>query len=215
MSSNGRVISIVSAVLFVLSGWCGTFSALPVQAATSQKKPPGLHYVFAHQYLPRALFANPQLGLGLALSYNREKALLSLWNHCQKNASEPQKNDEPTGLAITGGTTGSNTAIAVITMPQPREMADAYYVCVVTTFAADAGGEPRAADIAYYTLEKTVSLTPPSGGYATAGQPEPVPTILGKWDKKGGHANFGPGPAPDSPNEFVAAVLKLHTDNAR
>lgn len=200
--------------LFLFIGWCGAVPVFPARAAPAEKKQPGLHYIFAHQYLPRILFGDPQLGLGLALRYDRSKMLETMWNHCRKSASETQKNDEPTGLAVTGGTVGSGIAVAVITMPPPKDMADAYYVCVVTAFTPGPDGTPRAGNVAYYTLEKTFSLSQITDRKPT-GTTEPAPTILGQWDKRGNHANFGPGPAPDSPDAFVSAALKMHSQGFR
>jgi hypothetical protein len=187
----------------------------PAQAASPGKELPSFPYVFAHQYLPQSLYADPQLGLALAFSRDRQDLLLKMWDHCRQGAPELKKNADPAGVAVVGGRIADNTALACIIMPRPQQTPEAYYICVLTSFTVDGDGAPRAGDIAYYTLEKSIRLNLPPGVQAPSGQAETVPTVIGSWDKDRTHANHGQGPAPDAPGDFVSVVLDLHAKKIR
>jgi hypothetical protein len=138
-----------------------------------------------------------------------------MWDHCREVAPELKRNADPAGVAVDGGRIADNASIAVITMPRPHVIGEAYYICVITAFTVDGDGTPRAGDIAYYTLEKSLRLNILPGAKEPAEQTETVPTVIGGWDKDQRHLNYGRGPAPESPEDFVAAVLKLHAGKAR
>jgi hypothetical protein len=214
MERRNRVVLFLSVICFVfLGGYGGVRSASP-QPAAPRKELPSFHYLFAHNQLPKVLHANPQLGLALAFSTDRQDLLLRIWGHCREIFPEFERNNDPAGLAVKGETIADDVAIAVITMPQPHNTPEAYYICVITRFTLGNGGAATALDIDYYTLEKSINLFGPSGN-GPAGQTESVPTVIGSWDKDHNHSNYGEGPAPDSPDEFVSAVVKLYAKKVR
>ena len=210
MNCCKRIVSFLNVAFLAFFASCFFVHAVPAQAALKQELP-SLHYVFAHQYLPHSIYAEPQLGLALAFSEKKQDLLLNIWDHCMKGAPELEKNNDPTGLSVKGGKISDDTAIAIITMPTPHESPEAYYVCVVTTFSDEGNGTLRAKDIAYYTLEKSIGDILPSD-LKTEDEQGCVPTIIGSWDKDSTHHNYGRGPAADSPDNFISAVLKLRAE---
>ena len=67
--------------LMLIFGLLGFFT--PLKAAPLNDELPSLHYIFAHKYLPNSLFAEPQLGLALAFSEDKQELLLGIWSHLQ------------------------------------------------------------------------------------------------------------------------------------
>lgn len=214
MSFNRRVALLLCLGLLTLLGGCNAARTTSAQTATPRKELPSFYYVFAHQYLPRTLHAQPQLGLALALHKDNRGLLQSMWDHCRENTPElEKKNAPPTGLTVEGGTIAANTALAVITMPKPQTTPEAYYACVITTFTTDSAGELHAQNIAYYTLEKSISFS--LDAKKAAGQAKAEPTVIGAWDKEHAHLNYGSGPAPEARDAFIAAALKIYAGKAK
>lgn len=199
-------------LLLSLFGDCGGVRNASAESAAPRKDLPSFHYLFAHNQLPRALYADPQLGLSLALSEDRKNMLLRLWEHWREQFPEFERNNAPVGLASEGGTITDDLAVAVITMPQPQSAPEAYYICVIVRFTVGDDGEAAPLDIGYYTLEKSIRLFAPDGN-EQAGQS--VPTVIGSWDKDHTHGNHGEGPAPGSLDDFLVAVLKLYLKKNR
>lgn len=189
--------------------------AAPEQSAKPQKKPPSFHYAFAHFFLPQALHDVPQIGVELAHVNGRPNLVFEIWEFFRKDHPELTDGADSTGLAIEGGRLTENTMLAVITMPPPLKSPDAYSICVLTTVLIDGDGMAHAQSIDYYTLEKGIELNLPSDGKLPADKPKTPPTVLGGWDKEHRHSNYGPGPAPGSRSDFVAAVLRLHAGKKR
>ena len=188
--------------------------AVNAPAAGSDREPPSFHYVFAHQYLPSAIYADPDLGLALAIMSDKSEFLLNVWEFCRHKLPQFEKGTDPTGLAIEAGKVDGNTAYALITMPRPQAMPEAYYIMIITNYRLEAGSLAHIEGTAYYTLEKSIELFP-SDEDGPGGKAKAIPTVIGSWDAERRHGNHGPGPAPDSPEEFMAAVLKLYTRKAR
>ncbi len=170
----------------------------------AQGSSPTFHYVFAHRCLPRDVHARPQLALALALSETNQELLLDIWKYCQQQYPKisPIK---PTNLSVMGNIVDEKTAIALITLPQPDDMLETYYVCLITTFTTQKDNTLQASEVVYYTLEKSLDLSQIFGKPA----PESAPTIIGAWTKDKAHLNFGPGPDPNNPGAFIRKVLSL------
>ena len=97
----------------------------------------------------------------------------------------------------------------------PEETPEAYYACFIVRYTVGGDKKTRATDVAYYTLEKTLSLESFLEGKknAPAGSKDAKLTVIGGWTKDGSHLNFGDGPSPDNPNDFVGAVFKLYRES--
>ncbi|MDX1537117.1 hypothetical protein [Arsukibacterium sp.] len=79
-----------------------------------------------------------------------------------------------------------NQAAVLITFPQPKNMADCFYILIVK----------KNDDFAFYTYEKTMSFE----------QNDPVKGIVGIWSKEGSHGNLGPRTYTSS-SDFIQDVL--------
>ena len=197
-------------------------------------------YFFAHRALPQTLYADPDLAVLLSLSDKRQEYLAKMWGHYWKAfssgspasasvstaASPPSSTLAPEGpTVIFSGVIGDNIAMALIAMPEPESAPEAYYCCVIVTYAVDrAAGKLLASGMSYYTLEKSVARDFPefhSGGRDASGEKnEPVKpdvtnekivaTVIGGWSKDGVHHNYGEGPPPDEPTLFLEAVFQLY-----
>lgn len=194
-------------VLLMFFSGQGVGRGAPAAGAPSKN----LRYVFAHRYLPALLHEEPQLGLSLALAKQKQELLLKMWDLCRERYPDIPS-EQPTGLSVVGERVEDGVVVALVTMPTPTETPEAYYACYIVRYTVGADKKAQATDVTYYTLEKTLSLesflegkknTPPGGKDAKL-------TVIGGWTKDGSHLNFGDGPSPDSPNDFVGAVFKLY-----
>ena len=79
-----------------------------------------------------------------------------------------------------------NQSAVLITFPQPKGLADCYYILIVKTND----------DFAFYTYEKTMSFA----------QNDPVKGVVGFWSKEGSHGNLGPR-TYTAASDFIQDVL--------
>ena len=148
------------------------------------------HYIFAHRVLPRLTLAKGEGNiLGLLFSSQAREVLLELWSHIGEDLEESERL-EAEGLDIQIEHFPGRRLVALITLPHPRGMVEAFYVSIVV----DPPGKrffflkkpPR---VRYFTLENSFNIED--------GTPR---TIFCSWviDKKGdsNHLNYGDGPAP-------------------
>lgn len=213
-SSTRRARTVGLAGLLVL---LALFSGHSVShgASTAGERSASLPYIFAHRYLPALVHEDPQIATSLAFSKRQQELLLKIWELCQESYPDAPS-QSPTDLTVTGGKLDEGVAAALVTMPSPEDMTEAYYVCVIARFIIE-GDKVKASDVAYYTLEKSISLDASAlFGLEKKASPqleEARPTVLGGWTKDGSHLNFGSGPSPDSPEDFVKAVYGLYRDS--
>ncbi|MEH8018214.1 hypothetical protein MN202_13315 [Rheinheimera muenzenbergensis] len=80
----------------------------------------------------------------------------------------------------------NNQHAVLIAFPQPRGMADCFYILIVK----------KNDDFAFYTYEKTMSFE----------QNDPVRGVVGMWSKEGSHGNLGPR-TYTSASDFIQDVL--------
>lgn len=141
------------------------------------------HYRFAYGYLKGFAFQRTE-ELRQALWSEPEGFLPWLWQQAGDGESAPCA-----GLSARTFMHGERAA-ALITLPEPEEPAEAYFVLIL--FGADPPG--------FYSLEKTEPLWFGEGEESSG-------TILGLWlpDRR---YNLGEGPPPDA-DRFVAKVLSL------
>ena len=184
-------------------------------ASAAGERAASLPYIFAHRYLPALVHEDPQIATSLAFSKKQQELLLKIWELCQERyPNAPSQN--PTDLTVTGGKLDEGVAAALVTMPPPEDITEAYYVCVIAKFSME-GGKVKVSDVAYYTLEKSISLDANALFGLEEKTPSPPrdarPTVLGGWGKDGSHLNFGSGPSPESPKDFVDSAYRLYRDS--
>lgn len=169
------------------------------------------HYAFAHRFLPSILHEHPLLGLALASPKKGPELLRMLWEDCRSAYSNLEATS-PEGLSVHGMRINDDTILALITMPSPAVSPEAYYVCVITRFQKAEDGSVHATSVGYYTLEKAGNF---DEGLGHGDKTPALPTVLGSWDKDLSHLNYGAGPSPDNPDDFISRVLLLYQETSK
>lgn len=156
------------------------------------------HYQFAHRTLPKLVFENPATVFAAIVEHNAEP-LRALWRWIGERLEPSTARIEPEGLAGQVLSLDDIAIVALITLPPPQGLAEAYFVAAV--YLHRPGEPPETATVHYFTLELTSSFsTPPIQG--------PGATMLCSWTAEGAHVNHGMGPAP-TPEGFIQAVRAL------
>lgn len=198
------ILLLVAFFVLPLTGCKRESAAADSRRPVAGKATPSLRYLFAHKYLPQALHREPRLALALALSKENEKLVMDMWQDCREQSiligAAPVP---PDGLTVAGGPINEETAGALIVMPVPLEMPEAYYAFVFIPMTEGKDGI-EAGSISYYTLERSISLTSDSGR-----------TVIGAWTADGTHLNYGTGPAPDDIEAFMRAVVGFYKAERR
>ena len=171
----------------------------------SPAQPRRQHYHFAHRALPGLLFSNPE-----RFFHTMTQEGLPFLEFAWQRSAEPQRGAETTrvrpsspsdGLALHLEQLEDGVQLALITLPPPQAMTEAYFVAAIYRPADQPG---QLSLLRYITLE--YSLNP-----ATQ---QPL-TVLGEWDSsKPIHRNWGGGPPPELA-AFRAAVFSLLQGGAR
>ncbi len=153
---------------------------------------PSPHYVFAHYALRQIALSEPLRFLAIAASPEAEQFIDAILHdvaeHCGRKTSFGAD-------AVRIHPTRVHTfPCAVIELPEPGEMAEAYMVAVVVPIdpASDEPPDMDTVQARYFTLEK---------GFSMSNEPR---TVLAEWDTSA-HANYGDGPAP-TVEAFVQAI---------
>ncbi len=210
--NNIRLLSTAGLISLLILAACFMDCGVSHSAPASSEHSPSFRYIFAHRFLPSILHQNPQLALSLALSETRQKLLVEMWERCREFHPDlsPQSS---TGMSVSGGGVEEGVAAALITMPAPEDTPEAYYACLIVRYSVD-GDTLQASTVAYYTLEKSISLNLEgllgSNKNAPTQQGNTEPTVIGAWTNGGSHVNYGSGPAPNSPDDFISAVFHLY-----
>ena len=163
----------------------------------------GHHYVFAHRALPAVFFERPQLTM-IQLVVPEEDGttfLESFWEFVGTRLDEPPMS----GAALRQETIRhGDDFIAVITLPPPQQMAEAFMVALVVQTddgnlqpEAEGGPHPGGPRCHYFTLELGV-----------AEDFETPRTVLCGWENNK-HLNYGDGPPEPTIEAFVAAIYAL------
>ncbi len=155
-----------------------TYSKTP---AKTMVLPRTQHYVFAHRMLPTLFFEEPAMFIA-TFEKGGNKFLHFLWNLLGDEASELAAES----LDYQIKRLENNTTIALITLPPPQAMTEAYFVAAVF----------RPQGNRFITLEYSFNFIEGS----------PI-TVLGEWTTTS-HLNLGDGPEPTL-EAFFEKVVNL------
>ena len=144
------------------------------------------HYVFVHRMLRDVFFDMPDKIMAILKDERRNNSLLKLWNNVA-DVVEGLSLVEPDGLCCEIKTYDGIT-IALITLPTPKNLNEAYFVALVYR-PAQPGQE---AITRFVTLEQGIDIV-----------------FLCEWGGLGMHKNMGPrcGPEVDDFFEVVCGML--------
>lgn len=169
-----RVLTIL--VALILTACSATQQNTTAPKETSQEIPDSKKvYVFQHRLLPDWTFSSD----GSFFNDLQQGDLTELKMAATKLVSEDF------AKAIKTEVFGSQDAV-LITFPQPKNMADCYYILIVK----------NQNEFAFYTYEKTMSF----------GENDPVIGVVGTWSSEGRHGNLGPRNY-SAASDFVKDVL--------
>jgi hypothetical protein len=153
------------------------------------------HYFLAKVALRVAFFRNP-LAVFASLDSNlRQQSLEGLWEIVSQNCDSlgPARfgidDLAITSLPIKGFPT------LLIQMPEPTEVAEAYFVAMVLLTPISALSPAKPSEGAYYLLERA----DPSAG---------CPTMVCGYTADGAHLNYGPGPKPTQA-KFIRVLERM------
>jgi hypothetical protein len=154
------------------------------------------HYEFAHRFLPTMAWQHPSEALVALASTQAIGYLSSLWRSLGWQLPAYER-IEPQGLNCDVRRYG-DFVIAVITLPPPVAIPEAYFTALVFSPAGSMSQDGlQQLALRYLTLEAS---------YDWSNQEER--TVLGEWTAQGGHLNYGTGPGPN-PQEFLLSVCGL------
>lgn len=149
----------------------------------AEMQPREQHYVFAHRMLMDLAFSNPDHLFTMLSGPEKRRFLADVWDRVADFLSLD------TTLSCEGLDAVVEGDLAIIRLPQPERVPEAYFVGIVRIPGRNYWlfrGKPT---IAYYTLEYTF------------GDEDEEATVLGGWNQTPGgepvHLNFGPGPRPE------------------
>lgn len=155
------------------------------------------HYMFAHAALRMAAFENPLAFLGTLASPDANEFLASLMasvsDHCRERQAQADFRVED--LIVHKVRVGSFPC-AVVEMPRPRAITEAFFAAGVVLADLSAGAPPSDVGLRYFTLEKGMHIDGASR------------TVFCEWTSSGSHLNFGEGPGP-ALGPFLEAVREL------
>lgn len=156
------------------------------------------HYTLAHHALRGVAFEHALGFFGVIASPDREAFLTELLGnvteHCRDR--EPAPDFAAADIAVHPLRLGERIC-AVIQMPPPRAVTEAYFVAAVLLVDPATVPEDQKPPVRYVTLEYGVDFAD--------GRPR---TVLCEWTADGMHVNYGDGPPPDL-RAFVEAVEAL------
>ena len=153
---------------------------------------PSLHYAFAHYALRQLALSDPLRFLAIAASPDAQRFIDSVIQDVAEQCGYKPSFD---AASVRIHPTRVNTfPCAVIELPKPKEIAEAFMVALVVQIDTSSEQPPDANEIRarYFTLEK---------GYSLSNEPR---TVLAEWDTEG-HSNYGDGPDP-TVKSFVTAL---------
>ena len=154
---------------------------------------PSPDYVFAHYALRQAALHDPLRFLTILAMPQAEQFIASVMKNVAEQCGRPTTFNAADIQIHRVRINGFPSAI--IQLPEPKEMAEAFMVALVLPM--DKSGNPppghESLQGRYFTLEK---------GFSFSGEPQ---TVLAEWTAKGARANYGNGPLA-TVAEFINAL---------
>ena len=148
------------------------------------------HYFFAHRLLPKLFHEDaPQF---FALLQRDGLRFLEFWWRQAGDIVPPEERLSADGLGYVLRPQPDSWLAAVVIMPPPQGMTEAYFVALFY--------QERTRTTRVFTLEKGVSLDPAA---------TPL-TVFCEWTADNVHRNMGPGPEPVAGLFLAAAASHLH-----
>lgn len=153
---------------------------------------PAPDYVFAHYALRQIAFSDPLRFLAIAASPEAgdfvNAVLKDVAEQCGQQTTFDAASVKIHPVRIKG------FPCAVIELPEPREIAEAFMVALVALIDTSSNEPPDPDSVRgrYFTLEK---------GFSLSSEPR---TVLAEWDMTS-HSNYGDGP-PATVEAFSAAL---------
>lgn len=148
------------------------------------------HYLYAHRAVPRAFLRNPPAILGILGSKDAMEFLSGMWRVLDREL-EPQHRLPATGLSVSCFELADDIFAAVVTMPPPQRVFEAFFVGCCARLEGEAP----------FARAFTLDL---------AGPPVPHPqTGLLEWNAEGEHELLEtPGTEPDL-TAFTDAIERV------
>ena len=166
-------------------------------APPSEEDGPSPDYAFAHYALREIALGDPLQFLAVAASPESTRFIGAILKAVEEQCGRRTSFNE-SSVTIHPTRVG-DFPCAVIELPEPKEMAEAFMVALVVRIetSSEQPPAPDEVDARYFTLEKGFSMSSESR------------TVLAEWSTEG-HSNYGDGPAP-TVQAFVDA-LRHHVD---
>jgi hypothetical protein len=158
-------------------------------------------YAFAHVAMRQVALADPLRYLAILGSEQGQEFIADMIRAVAENVKGPGPDFTAADVHVHLGRVGQHPC-AILEMPKPLEVPEAFFTATVALVDIDAPSEPReGTKIAarYFTLEK---------GFADEGGGR---TVFCEWTESA-HLNFGDGP-PATVQDFVAAIEKALAPN--
>ncbi|WP_442483207.1 hypothetical protein [Aeoliella sp. SH292] len=149
-------------------------------------------YAFAHYALRHIALSDPLQFLAIAASPDAEQFMDAVLQDVAEQCGRKTSFD---AASIKIHPTRVNAfPCAVVELPEPQEMAEAFMVAVVVPIDTSTEQLPEPGTVVgrYFTLEK---------GFSLSDEPR---TVLAEWDTEA-HSNYGDGPAPNV-DAFITAL---------
>jgi hypothetical protein len=162
----------------------GLFDFLKRKNDPPQDEGPSPHYVFAHYALRQLALSSPLNFLAMMASPDANGFLDSILDQVAERCGQRPAFDHSAikihPLRV------KQFPCAILELPEPKEIAEAFMVALVVPFDASSSEPPDADALTgrFFTLEKGETLD---------GQPR---TVFAEWDEEG-HSNYGDGPVVD------------------
>ena len=155
------------------------------------------HYFLAHIAFRSIAHMNPLLFFGALVSPEKLEFLGSVLDSIEEDNVDKEVLDFTKEDLKIHTMRIQNFPTAIIEFPTPQRMTEVFFVAAVLKEDGEVT-EGETPEVDYITLEK---------GMEADGTDR---TVLGAWDKEGGHLNYGDGPEPTLEN-FVSVVDQMQS----
>jgi hypothetical protein len=146
------------------------------------------HYMFAHRVIPQLFYGDPAKFFDI-FSRDADRFVSFYWDKLGEQITQPEGRVDGAGLRGEVRTLAGDIQLALITMPAPAAVAEAYFTAAAYRPQAEGASLAR-----YFTLEYGINI--PDGNPRT---------VFCGWTAEGAHFNMGDGPAAD-PELFIDVV---------